>query len=232
MLVLCAEGSGLASSAAVHSYPAKPGEPNMVNSANPGTSVNWYQMSQDTSNCNMTGNMLGENMMADGTAANSTDSMDTDTSQLFAATYQVLEGEEDELLSANQHNFYDAKLQGGQPTSTTQMNQANFPNSVGNQLAPHNMPPTSSTGMTQNYNSKPGSHPPQSSVPSKHSEPPKLAHPGPPIGHRQPQPPYPGMWPNQSRPQTPPQNRPVGNMAPYGSPVPSKIISYELSSEK
>ena len=95
----------MSSSTTGHSYPGKPGDTNMVNSTNT-SNVSWFQI-PDAANCNMTADILGENMMTDGTAANSTDSMDTDTSQLFAATYQVLEGEEDELLSANQHSFYD-----------------------------------------------------------------------------------------------------------------------------
>ena len=233
----------MSSSTTGHSYPGKPGDTNMVNSTNT-SNVSWFQI-PDAANCNMAADMLGENMMTDGTAANSTDSMDTDTSQLFAATYQVLEGEEDELLSANQHSFYDNKPQGSQSTSGTHMNQVHFQNSVANsqnQPAPHSMPATCSTGTTQNYISKPGPHPPHSSVPSvssKASEPPKLAHhPGPPtntLSHRPSQPSYPSMWPNQSRVQAPAHNRlqAVGNMAPYGSPVPPRSFppNYPVRSE-
>ena len=200
-----ADNVDMSSSTTGHSYPGKPGDTNMVNSTNT-SNVSWFQI-PDAANCNMAADMLGENMMTDGTAANSTDSMDTDTSQLFAATYQVLEGEEDELLSANQHSFYDNKPQGSQSTSGTHMNQVHFQNSVTNsqnQPAPHSMPATCSMGTTQNYISKPGPHPPQSSVPSvssKASEPPKFAHhPGPPtnpLSHRPSQPSYPSMWPNQ-----------------------------------
>ena len=221
------------------SYIEKPGGvSDMVNSTD---AVNWFQI-PDTPNCGMATDSLGaEILMTDSTSINNTDSMVTDTSQLFAATYQVLEGEEDGILSANQHGFYDHnKPQASQAPSGTQMNQAHYQNSVTNsqnQSSPHHsMPATCSTGTGNipNPNSNLGpQHPPHSSVhniPTKPPEPPKLAHRNPhnPLTHRPTQPPYPGMWPNQARVPGPPHNRPpgVGNMPPYGSPGPPQPRSF------
>ena len=218
-----------------HMYSAKTGEENMANSQ---PVMNWYSVG-DASSCNMPMDHQGENLMPDGMNMNNVDSMVTDTSQLFAASYQVLEGEEDGMLpNANQHDFFDSsKSHENQVTGGNQMMQANFQNSMANsqnQGMPQCMPSTCSTGTgnvpTPNYTpNKAGTQvqPTHQNAPSKQPEPPKLAHPNTPQNampqHRASQPPnYPGMWPNQGRGPVPQQNRPQGNMPQYGSPVPPR----------